>query len=250
MNQVAKTFENKYLLSNYAAAVRLEEWAVTLRAHMTAACQHVLHLGRDLIALRAWFQAENGLRGGFKVFIEDELGLDPSYAYKMIKAWETYGKDAANIQGVAAGVLVVLLQDKNPQERLAEALAIQEEQGKVTIREAKQLIQKAKAVVESGEQETFEVPVAPVEPIVVPDHSDTVVTEQTYSLSRAKRIKRAKSVLKTVIELLALETSNTEVTDEDFADAVAEMLLSSDEAEVEAMSQLREFCTILCKPII
>lgn len=252
------TLQDAYGLSEDAAS-DLMDYTQNIREAMERATNDILYMGMNLKGIRdkVFKGVIDDTRPGFKSYCASDMGLSFGYVYKLIKAWDTYGSiDEAT--KLSSTVLLELMRDKDPKERLKEALAAQEGGTKVTVAAAKELVKKAKAIIESGETETFAPVPAAQQREVVADleremgiaSSTTGVTPETVSLCRKKKIVRAKRLLNTVIDLLAVELANADLTAADMHDAVAEMLLSSDSSESESIQQLREFCELICKPII
>lgn len=223
-----------------ALSISVEENIETVRSHMKGLMLSSLEIGRLLVEIRD----ETGK--GFLTVIKDRLCMSPAHAYRLISVHEKFG-NTPGVEGLSSTVLSLLAADADPQARLAEALALKSEDVKVTVEKAKQLCKAAVEIIKSGEVETFEAVTPMAEPLCPqPD----ALLDQGTSLSREKTIKRAKRTLKTLVEVLTLETTNADLTDADFKDAVLEMLLSADEDESSGIEYLREFAKILCTPII
>jgi hypothetical protein len=181
------------------------------------------------------------------------IGIAVSTGYNLVKVYQTY-KDEPQAASLGISVLKALTYATDPKEALREALATKEEKGKVELEDAKKIAKKAKEVIESGEVEDY-VPadkeaqrasVGALEGSIAPTLADN---PQRGSLSRPQQVARAKRLLNTLLDLLAIETANAEITDRDLLDAVAEMHISHDLNEVEGIKQLREFCSIITKPL-
>lgn len=220
-------------------SISVEENIEAIQANMRGLMLSSLEIGRLLVEIRD----ETGK--GFLAVIKERLGMSPAHAYRLISVHEKFG-NTPGVDGLSATVLSLLAADADPQARLAEALALKSEDVKVTVAKAKELCKAAVAIIDSGEVETFDAVQPMAEPLCPqPD----ALSDQGTSLSREKTIKRAKRTLKTLVEVLTLETTNADLTQEDFKDAVLEMLLSSDEEESSGIAYLQEFAKILCTPI-
>ena len=230
-------------------ATRLSELTEMVLSNLATATVGALRAGECLCQIRDDILTEGS---EFKAYVESELGIAPSYAYRMIKAWNTYGSHMDVASQVSAGVLHELMTSDDPQARLREALEAQKEKGsKITTAEARQLAKQAKAVIDEGEQAEY-LPASTTTEELVSLMEEEITTSlstngetQGASLSTPKNTVRAKRTLNTLFDLLVLELSNAQVTTVDLRDAVLEMLLSSDPSEVETATQLREFCTIV-----
>lgn len=222
-----------------ALSVSVEKKIETVRSHMKGLMLSSLEIGRLLVEIRD----ETGK--GFLSVVKNSLGMSPAHAYRLISVHEKFG-DTPGVEGLSSTVLSLLAADADPQARLAEALALKAEDVKVTVEKAKELCKAAVAIIDSGEVESFEAVQPMAEPLCPQPEA---LIDQGTSLSREKTIRRAKRTLKTLVEVLTLETTNADLTDEDFKDAVLEMLLSTDEEESSGIEYLREFAKILCTPI-
>lgn len=235
----------KYALT-VALEAQLEDRTKQVRSFMAASTQAVLQIGRLLKEVRSEILSDGD---HFKAYVADDLGMDPSYAYKMIKAFDTYGS-YDDVDQVSAGVLYALMTSDDPQARLREALEAQKDKGtRVTVKEAKELAKAAAKVIDEGEVEVF----TPRETTTSEDLRILMEEDEEQQIPSSstenRHVERAKRTLKTLFDLLVIEMTNAEVTDEDVRNAVLEMLLSSDPSEVETASQLREFCTIVSSAV-
>jgi hypothetical protein len=222
-----------------ALSISVEENIDTIRQNMRSLMHSSLEIGRLLAEIRY----ETGK--GFLAVVKERLGMSQAHAYRLISVHEKFGA-TPGVEGLSSTVLSLLAADADPQARLAEALALKAEDVKVTVEKAKELCKAAVAIIDSGEVESFEAVQPMAEPLCPQPEA---LIDQGTSLSREKTIKRAKRTLKTLVEVLTLETTNADLTDEDFKDAVLEMLLSTDEEESSGIEYLREFAKILCTPI-
>ena len=109
--------------------------------------QTALDVGREL------YQAHEEIKpyrdGGFKGWVEDEVGIKETYAHSLIRVYEHFGETRVTLVSQFSGEAMRLLSyDNVPQEARDEAIALAEKE-KVTVQKAKDLIEDAKLAKEA-----------------------------------------------------------------------------------------------------
>lgn len=218
----------------------LEELTYQAQNLMKTATGAFIELGRVLKTIHSSLPGPE-----WTIYLKETLKMDKSLAHKTIKVYEEFG-GSEEAHALSFTVLRTLLGSDDPQARLKEALAAQEAKGAaVTVKEAKEIAKKAKALVDEGEVETFTVPSQQAREEAIAEIESSLREEQvdTAEAASLRRVRRAKRALKTVFDLLVLEMSE-EIFDTDIVQACIEML-EGDDGDKEMINQLKAFCGLI-----